>query len=143
MHKTNGKYISLGNLPYALQCLLRNVMALTLSPPGTPPEVASRPFIRGIRHFSTPRLMDLGPKLGRVITVGGLGVLLVDTPEGQDIVACKRQNCKCGCRACVCPKEHITNMEMSFPARTDFNMAEVCFLLSSFILAGSNLTDWM
>jgi hypothetical protein len=125
MHKTNGKYVSLGNLPYAMQCLLRNVLALTLAPPGTPPEVASEAFAQGLRDFSFPRVMDLGPKLGKVIVVGGLGVLFVDTPEGQDIIGNMRQNCGCGCRECLCPKDHTDDLEANFPLRTDFNMDQV------------------
>ena len=138
-HKTNGKYVSLGNLPYAMQCLLKNVLALTLAPPGTPPEVASKAFAAGLQEFKTPRVMDLGPKLGEVIVLGGLGVLFVDTPEGQDIIGCKRQNCDFGCRQCMCPKTHTDDLEANFPIRTDFNMASVSSCFPSFSFTILNL----
>ena len=133
-HKTNGKYVSLGNLPYAMQCLLRNVLALTLPPlpAGTKPEEASQAFAQGLRDFSCPRIMDLGPKLGEVIVLGGLGVLFVDTPEGQDIIGNMWQNCGCGCRECLCPKTHIADVDTNFPRRTDFSMNEVYICCRNF-----------
>ena len=124
-HKTNGKYISLGNLPYAHQCLLRNVMAVTIAPPGTPPAVASAAFIAGCKKLAKPTVVDLGPVLGKKMLVGGLGCLLVDCPEGQDICGCKRQNAHYGCRVCLSHKTQIDDLAANPTLRTTVNMDKV------------------
>jgi hypothetical protein len=81
-----------------------------------------------LRDFSKSRVMDLpvGPKLGEYMVMGGLGVLLVDPPEGQDIIGCMRQSCNHGCRACLCPKTANDSVDAAFPIRTYFSMDKAC-----------------
>jgi hypothetical protein len=53
------------------------------------------------------KTMDLGPELGQVFVIGGMGVGTTDCPQGNDDAGCKRQNAKNGCRICLIASESI------------------------------------
>jgi hypothetical protein len=132
-HKTKGRYImiSLGNLPYTHQVLLKNIVALTMSPPGTDPAVAVEPFNAGCKWLQQGHVMDLGPELGSVFAIGGMGVGTTDCPQGNDDAGCKRQNARKGCRICTAPSESTGDCDTEFPRRLKKNMDDVRSAVSS------------
>jgi hypothetical protein len=110
-HKTNGRYVGFGNLPYHLQILMRNIIAMTMAPPDTPPEEAVEAFLCGVREMEKGYEVDLGSELGTIFVMGALGVATTDCPQGNGDSGTLNANANYGCRCCLVPKEDLSKCD--------------------------------
>jgi hypothetical protein len=124
-HKTKGRYLSLGNLPYTQQILLKNIVPITMSPPGTDAKTAVSPFVHGCKWLQDGHVLDLGPTLGPAYVTGGMGVATTDCPQGNDDAGCKRQNAARGCRVCLAPSSATSDCDTTHALRLKASMDSV------------------
>ena len=91
-HKCGGSYISLGNLPHSLQVKLHNLVPICIVPPNADKNDCHKIFLYQVNELENGVILDLGPILGKVWLVGGLGMTLSDMPEGNHAMGLKNQN---------------------------------------------------
>jgi hypothetical protein len=104
-HSTLGCYVTVGNLPAHLQDLLRNLIPMQCVPPNADLHEAFEPFFSRVRELEEGLYVDLGPIIGKVFLVGGIGLIRLDMPEGNDYCSCMRQSSLLGCRRCHTHKD--------------------------------------
>ena len=104
-HSTGGGYCTLGGLPRHMQDLLRNLFPLHMIPPGADLQEALKHFVLSIRELEEGLIVNLGPVIGEVFLVGGLGLVRADLPQGHDFAGNLRQSAHKGCRMCKLHKK--------------------------------------
>ena len=124
-HSTKGRYVTLGNLPYCKQSLMANLPNMTMSPPGVGADASAAPFIAGVQKLEEGYVEDFGPLIGKRFVMGGLGLAPVDNPQAADDAGAQHHNAKLGCKTCLCPRTHNSDLETCFPLRTEATMSAV------------------
>jgi hypothetical protein len=83
------------------------------------------PFNAGCKWLQRGHVFDLGPTIGPVFVIGGMGLGTTDCPQGNDDAGCKRQNAATGCRICLAPSSANADCDKSFQRRLKRNMDNV------------------
>jgi len=99
-HSTGAGYTTLGGLPTHLQGLLRNILPVHMVPPGVDLMEALRPFFARVKQMEDGCFLNLGPVIGWVFLTGGIGLIRVDMPQGQEFAGCLHQSAHVWCRMC-------------------------------------------
>jgi hypothetical protein len=121
-HSTYGGYLTLAGLPRHVQDLLRCLFPVHLCAPGSDLREALKPFVLRLRQMEEGIVVDMGPVIGKVFLVGGLGLVRADMPQGHDFAEGLRQGATYGCRQCELHKEEfdrvLSPLELAFLHRT-------------------------
>lgn len=103
-HSTLNCFVASGNVPMHISDLLRSIMPTSCVPPGANKSEAFRPFFSRVRQLEDGVYLDLGPKIGMVFLVGGIGILRLDMPEAALYCSTMQQTAGYGCRRCLTHK---------------------------------------
>jgi len=99
-HSSLGHYVTLGQLPAHLQDLLRNLFPTHCVPPNADLHEAFQSFFSDCKALEEGVYVDLGPEIGLVFLIGGVGLIRCDMPEGSDFCSTLRHTARRGCRHC-------------------------------------------
>jgi hypothetical protein len=117
-HQSGGCYLTLGNLPHWQQVKLHNIFPLFIKPPDASKEDVHEIFKQQVKELERGVVINLGPIIGDVYVVGGLGLCKTDMPEGQRLCGLKSQGADIHCRKCYKLKGLLNDFDQDAEDRT-------------------------